>query len=92
MRMRSLLANEHVRAPLAQRFRYVMVDEFQDTNFLQYELLLPLVTGLRTGNLFFVGDPRQSIYGFRNADPAVFNAGTADIMKSRKRWFRSCDG
>src|SRR5207237_5563940 len=47
-------------------FRYVLVDEYQDTNHAQYRLLQRLAGGPR--NLFAVGDPDQSIYAFRGAD------------------------
>jgi ATP-dependent DNA helicase UvrD/PcrA len=47
-------------------FRYVLVDEYQDTNHAQYRLL-QLLAG-RHGNVFAVGDPDQSIYAFRGAD------------------------
>lgn len=72
LRTKHLLRNEKVRRKLAQRFKFIMVDEYQDTNKLQYEILLPLVDHLAGRNLFIVGDPKQSIYGFRNADVAVF--------------------
>jgi ATP-dependent exoDNAse (exonuclease V) beta subunit len=63
-----LKEDEALRARYAERFSHVMVDEFQDTNPLQNELL-----GLISeGNLFRVGDERQSIYGFRHADVRVF--------------------
>jgi ATP-dependent helicase/nuclease subunit A len=58
-----------------RRFRYLMVDEFQDTNPLQMELidLLHPASGPDVPNrLFVVGDVQQSIYGFRNADAALF--------------------
>ena len=48
----------------------MLVDEFQDTNPLQNELLELLARD----NLFRVGDERQSIYGFRNADVEVFRS------------------
>jgi ATP-dependent exoDNAse (exonuclease V) beta subunit len=54
-----------------ERFRSIMVDEFQDTNRLQTELL-DLVCEGTDADLLVVGDEFQSIYGFRHADVAVF--------------------
>lgn len=76
---RALLRRENIRRTLAERYKFVMVDEYQDTNRLQYEILLPLVSHLQGGNLFVVGDPKQSIYGFRDADVRVFNQTRLDI-------------
>ncbi|MEZ6005148.1 MAG: UvrD-helicase domain-containing protein [Planctomycetota bacterium] len=55
-----------VRDSYAWRFRQVMVDEYQDTNGVQYRLVRHLAS--RHGNLAVCGDPDQSIYGWRGAD------------------------
>jgi ATP-dependent helicase/nuclease subunit A len=69
------LLNDHedIHNSLGRQFKYILVDEFQDTNYLQWEIISAL--GEITENKFFiVGDPKQSIYGFRNADVRVFNS------------------
>lgn len=65
------LLREHraVRQRYRRKFRFVMVDEFQDANHLQMELITLLSSGK---NLFVVGDAQQSIYAFRHADVALF--------------------
>ena len=55
-----------VREKYAQRFRHVLVDEFQDTNLAQYALVKHLASHHK--NIFCVGDPDQSIYAWRGAD------------------------
>ncbi|MFN0157118.1 MAG: UvrD-helicase domain-containing protein [Bacteroidota bacterium] len=86
LRTKNLLTREPVRSRLAHRYKFIMVDEYQDTNTLQYEILLPLVSNLATGNLFIVGDPKQSIYGFRNADVSVFEKTRMDIQEASGLW------
>lgn len=58
--------NEGIRQKYGNRFRHVLVDEFQDTNTVQYELLKHFSSV--NGNLFAVGDEDQSIYRWRGAD------------------------
>lgn len=91
-----LLQNSDVCAKLQRKIRYLMVDEFQDTNPLQYQISKRLVLALQSQalqssesaesigqastNIFIVGDAKQSIYGFRNADVRVFEQAKQEIM------------
>ena len=84
LKSRDLLRDDRdVRAYLQERFRYIFVDEFQDTDPLQAEILLLLAADdpdcddwrqarPRSGHLFLVGDPKQSIYRFRRADVVLY--------------------
>ena len=81
LKTRNLLRdNEEIRQELVSRHKYYMVDEFQDTNELQYELVMLLTNELKDANLFIVGDPKQSIYGFRGADVRVFEKTKQKII------------
>ena len=51
-------------------FRYILIDEFQDTDRIQFNMINAL--NGETAKLFAVGDPKQSIYRFRHADPTLF--------------------
>ena len=62
---RSLKTHEAVLERIRERFRYILVDEFQDTNHAQYVLIRQLSSG--EGSICVVGDDDQSIYGFRGA-------------------------
>ncbi len=68
--------NAEIRHEFRERFRAILVDEFQDTDPLQAELLRLLAEdeagALRPGALFIVGDPKQSIYRFRRADVGAY--------------------
>ena len=66
-----LLAELPEDAPQRSRFSYLLIDEFQDINPLQYRLVREWGRGGR--ELFVIGDPDQSVYGFRGCDPKVFS-------------------
>ncbi len=64
--LRKLLRDhEHVRRSLSDRYPYIMVDEYQDTNRIQAEIVKLLAA--RHGNVMVVGDDAQAIYAFRGA-------------------------
>ncbi len=92
---------EWVQFKLDQRIDHVLIDEFQDTNPTQWRLLLPLLEELAARrdegrSVFIVGDRKQSIYGFRRADPAVqdtaadwLRAHAAGVMVNLDRSYRA---
>jgi CRISPR-associated exonuclease Cas4 len=70
---------EEVRKAIARRYKFILIDEFQDTDRVQNEILFSIAAipehrgpwqkaKLRPGSLFLVGDPKQAIYRFRGAD------------------------
>ncbi len=91
-----LESHDDVRRYWRQRFRYVMVDEFQDTNKTQLRLLNLLDGESQSGNFFFVGDDKQSIYRFRGAQVEVFREEHDCLPKERQlqlvKNFRSAPG
>lgn len=69
-----------------QRFKEVLVDEYQDTNMLQETILNLVKSGdEETGNLFMVGDVKQSIYRFRLAEPMLFLGKYARFSKEAEQ-------
>jgi ATP-dependent helicase/nuclease subunit A len=69
---------------LAGRFDHILVDEFQDTNHVQYQMLRSLVRNSPSkNNLMFIGDVKQSIYKWRSAEPKIFIELIEDIRAHR---------
>ncbi len=81
---RLLEEREDVRRRLRRRIRFLMVDEYQDTNGLQKRLIDFLRRhpdgSPAPGKLFLVGDPKQSIYRFRGADVSVFSKTREELL------------
>lgn len=68
--------SRHVAAQLRDQYAEIMIDEYQDTNGLQEAILTAIAEPAPQGNLFMVGDVKQSIYRFRQADPTLFMGKT----------------
>jgi ATP-dependent helicase/nuclease subunit A len=68
------------------RFRYILVDEFQDTDLSQFDIILAIIgtPSPKTDCLFIVGDPKQSIYLFRDADVTRFKEAQEIIAAACK--------
>jgi ATP-dependent helicase/nuclease subunit A len=87
-----------VRRALGQRYQRLLLDEFQDTDPIQIEIAVLIAsndpdaggkdwstTATEPGRLFFVGDPKQSIYRFRRADVGVFMKARDELVGSSKQ-------
>jgi ATP-dependent exoDNAse (exonuclease V) beta subunit (contains helicase and exonuclease domains) len=90
-----------VQERLDARIRHLLVDEFQDTNPLQWQALHAWLSGYagsgggasgqKPPSVFIVGDPKQSIYRFRRAEPQVFIAAQAFVRDGLGGDLLSCD-
>ena len=63
-------AKKHILEQIQNKYKHILVDEFQDNNFAQFSLVKLLV---KDGNITAVGDDDQSIYRFQGAYPEIFN-------------------
>ncbi len=73
---------------IRSRFRAALVDEFQDTDPLQYAIFKNIFTG-EEGSLFLIGDPKQAIYGFRGADIFAYMEAARNVKTRftlRENW------
>ena len=68
MAIKIIKENDDIKNELKNYFNEILVDEYQDTNDLQEEF----ITAISNNNLYMVGDIKQSIYRFRNANPNIF--------------------
>ncbi len=80
---------------LGYRIRHILVDEFQDTSRVQVELLARLLGTWEAdeqGSTFYVGDPMQSIYAFRQADVAIYQQARTDGIGGHLHSFNRLTG
>ena len=86
-----------VQQRLDTQLKHLLIDEFQDTNPLQWQALLSWLGsyagsgGGSAPSVFLVGDPKQSIYRFRRAEPQVFKAAQAFVRDGLQGDLLSCD-
>ena len=90
-----------VQERLDARIRHVLIDEFQDTSPLQWHALHAWLSayagagggasGQRAPGVFIVGDPKQSIYRFRRAEPRVFAAASSFVVEALGGVMLACD-
>ena len=79
-----LLKNEKNRRDLSEKFKHIMVDEFQDTTYYHWEIIKSVFSKndkIKSKGLFIVGDEKQSIYRFNNSDVTTFNKAISDMKK-----------
>jgi DNA helicase-2/ATP-dependent DNA helicase PcrA len=80
--------NERLRKTLQEKYEYVLVDEYQDTNSAQIKLLRLIASP--QNNYFVVGDEKQSIYAFRGAEPGHI-VDMYDTIEDERKVFLSCN-
>ena len=80
MAIKILQDNEEIRIELRDKFKEILIDEYQDTNDIQ-DLFMSLI---RNDNEYVVGDIKQSIYRFRNANPDIFKEKYDNYSKNEK--------
>ncbi|MBD5391874.1 UvrD-helicase domain-containing protein, partial [bacterium] len=68
---------------LKETYKYAIIDEFQDTNQLQWNIFRQIFTTDDEHHITIVGDPKQSIFSFQGADPAVYNIAKEYIIAHR---------
>lgn len=76
-----LLSDEKCASAVAEKYKFIFIDEYQDINPLQEEIILKL----SRGNTFMVGDGKQGIYAFRNAEPAIMNRKSKAFYEGKDR-------
>ena len=82
------LRNNQIREKIKNNYDYFIVDEFQDTSSVQYEIIKHLM-GDNHQRLFCVGDKKQAIYGFRGGELLVFNQCSELLGRDNTIWLKN---
>ncbi|BDA78371.1 exodeoxyribonuclease V subunit beta [Leptospira kobayashii] len=83
----SLRTNPHLKEALSERYQVGIIDEFQDTDAGQYEIFSSLFLEKENQALYLIGDPKQSIYGFRGIDLGTYLGAKQELIKNGARLF-----
>ena len=75
---------ERLGRALKSRYKAVLIDEFQDTDPVQYEIFTGIFSDVAEDALLLVGDPKQSIYRFRNADVFAYRQARTEVPEERQ--------
>jgi len=78
---KEVLSNEEVRKQLQEDYDYIFIDEYQDTNFVQESIVKEIA---KNGHFVAVGDPKQGIYGFRNATSEIIKKDIKEFKADKK--------
>lgn len=84
LKVRDCLASDHgsaLKENLSERYRAALIDEFQDTDPIQYEIFSTVFSG---APLFLIGDPKQAIYSFRGADIFTYLNAAGEVWEDAR--------
>lgn len=84
----AVLSNKEAAAEYTDKFDYIFIDEYQDSNLVQETLISRIK---RENNLFMVGDVKQSIYKFRLAEPEIFIKKYELFKENKSAWDKKLD-
>ena len=76
---KELLENEEIKSQIQQDYDYIFIDEYQDTNYVQASIVKEIA---KAAHFIAVGDPKQGIYGFRNATSEIIKQDIKDFDKA----------
>lgn len=71
-----ILSDPNIRTDVQKKYKYIFVDEYQDINGVQEDI----ISKISSGNVFMVGDVKQSIYGFRGCKPEIFSQKAVEMQ------------